>query len=167
MRSRTRWRDKLSLLGDRTRDMKSSTPVGVYPEEVFRQLAHREFKRSERSGHPCRILLVYRPETQRLVVPLGAELTDKTISVLSRCCRDTDYIGWYRQGHILGVLLTTLRPHSAKDGCEKLRSRLLSSLRDAPTFTDGYSLQIRVVESSELTGFNASDYPAPFSGSRD
>ncbi|MBX3300771.1 MAG: hypothetical protein KF693_01005 [Nitrospira sp.] len=147
--------------------MKSSVPVGVFPEKVFRHLADREFKRSERSGHSFRILLVYRHETQRLGVLLDAELLDKTISVLSRCCRDTDYIGWYRQDRILGVLLTALHPDFAKDGCEKLKSRLLTGLRDARTFPDGYSLQVRVLQQEELTAFNAYDNPTPFPGSKD
>jgi hypothetical protein len=160
MRTEIRWRDRFSWLGDRTRGLKSSTPVGVYPEQAYRRLAHREFKRSERAGYPCRILLVYRSEIQKVVVPLGAELSDKIISVLSRSCRDTDYIGWYRQDRMLGVLLTALRPDSVNDGCEKLKSRLLASLRDARTGTDDDSLEVRVLEPGELTAFNASDNPA-------
>lgn len=160
MRTETRWRDRFSWFENRTRGLKSSTHVGVYPEQVYRRLAHREFKRSERTGHSCRILLVYRPETQKVAVALGAELSDKIISVLSRSCRDTDYIGWYRQDCMLGVLLTALRPDSAKDGCEKLRSRLLASLRDARTVSDDDSFEVRVLEPGELTAFNASDDPA-------
>jgi hypothetical protein len=162
MRTGTRWRDRFSWLGGRTRDLKSSTSVGIYPEEVYRRLAHREIKRSERSGFHCRMLIVYRPETQKVVVPLGAELLDKIISMLSRSCRDTDVIGWYRQDRMLGVLLTALRPEFSQDGCETLKCRLLARLRNARNCIDDESLEVRVLEPGELTAFNAADDSARF-----
>ncbi len=164
MRSTTRWRDKLSYLLGLTKSKKSTSSVNVYSEPVYRSLIYRESERSERSGRLCRILLVYRANPQGLVVPFGSELSDKTISVLSGSCRDTDYIGWYLQGRILGVLLTALRPDSAGAGCDNLRIRLVDGLRCA--LMDHHSLQIRVLEETELTAFDASDHPVPSSDSK-
>lgn len=167
MRSATRWRDKLSYLLGLTKSKKSTSSANVYSEQVYRDLIHRESKRSERSGHLCRILLVYYTNIQGHVVPFGSELADKTISVLSGSCRDTDYIGWYRDNRILGVMLTALRPDSARDGRDSLMARLVGSLRGVLPSTDGHSLQIRVLEQSELTTFNVADHPVPLSGSKD
>lgn len=167
MRSATLWRDKFYFLLGLTKGNKSSPSVDIYPETAYHGLIRSEVKRSERSGQLCRVLLVYHINAQGAVVPLKSELVDKTISVLSRSCRDTDYIGWYWEGRILGVLLTALRPDSAGDGCRNLKARLVDSVRGALTFMDDHSLQIRVLELSELTTFNAADHPASIPGTKD
>jgi len=167
MRSETRWRDRLPLFRGWTKDTKPSTPVGAYPEEVFQGLVHSESKRSKRSGHLCPILLVYCTNAQGLVVSLESELAGKMISVLSMSIRDTDYVGWYRQNRILGVLLTALQPESAREGCDTLKVRLVDRLRGLRVFTDDHFLQIRALEPGELTAFNAFDDPAPLPCSKD
>lgn len=163
----TVWREKFSVLFSLTEGNKSSFNVGIYSETVYHGFVCRESKRSERSGHLCRILLVYHTNTQRRVVPFGSEIADKTISVLSGSIRDTDYIGWYGQGRILGVLLTALRPDSAEDGYDNLKARVMDSLRGTLIFTDDHSLQIRMFELSNLTTFNASDHSVPSPGFKD
>lgn len=167
MRSANLWRDRLSLLLGLTKRDKSETPGGVYPEEVFRSHVHSESTRSKRSGYIHRILLVYCTNAQGLVVSLESELAGKMISVLSMSIRDTDYVGWYRHGMIMGILLTTIQPDSVNNGCDKLKTRLVESLHSAQTFTDDHFLQIRVLEPGELTAFNAFDDPAPLPGSKD
>ena len=112
-------------------------------------------------------MLVYHTNAQGQVVPFEPELAGKTISVLSSRCRDTDYIGWYGQGRILGVLLTALRPDSAGEGCDNLTTRLVDGLRSALTSMDDHSLQIRMLELSELTAFDASNRPVSSAGSKD
>lgn len=136
-----------------------SNPGRVYSEENFCDHIRRESKRSERSGHLCRILLVYRINPQGLTVPLRAELADKTLSALSRSSRDTDYVGWYRQGRIIGVLMTTLRRDSVIEAGTDLEARLVDRLSNAIVSTDDHSLQMRVLDLSELTAFSASDHP--------
>lgn len=150
-----------------TKDTKPSTPVGAYPEEVFQGLVHSESKRSKRSGHLCTILLVYCTNAQGLVVSLESEPASKMISVLSMSIRDTDYVGWYRQNRIFGVLLTALRPESSREGCDTLKVRVADRLSGLRIFTDDHLLQIRVLEPGELTAFNAFDDPASFPGSKD
>ncbi|MDF0673209.1 MAG: hypothetical protein P0120_02535 [Nitrospira sp.] len=162
-----RWRDIRSYLLGLTKSKKSTSSANVYSETAYRDLVQRESKRSERSGHLCRILLVYRTNAQGRVVPFGSELAEKTLSVLSSSCRDTDYIGWYRQGRIVGVLMTALRPDSSRDGYDNLRTRLIDRLHGVPNFTDDHSLQIRVLEQSDLAVFNAADHSAPSPRSTD
>lgn len=167
MRSATRWQDKLSYLLGLTKNKKCTSSTNVYSEPVYRDLIHRESKRSKRSDHPCRILLVYHTNIQKRVVSFRSELVDKIISALFSSCRDTDYIGWYQENRILGVLLTTLGPDPATDGYDCVKTRLVDSLRGILTFTDDDSLQIRVLDQSELTAFNVSNHPAPCSDSND
>ncbi len=167
MRSATLWWNKLSFLVGLMKGNKPSFVADIYSEKAYLSLVYREFKRSERSGHLCRILLIYYTNAQGRIVPFRSDIIDKTISALSSNCRDTDYIGWYRQGLILGVLLTALRPDSARDGCDSLKTRLVGSLHNALTFMDDHSIQIRVLDQDELTAFNPSGHPARFPVSKD
>lgn len=149
------------------RGNKSSSSADIYSETVYRDLVRREFKRSERSGQLCQVLLVYRTNAQGLVVPLGTELAGKAISLLSMSVRETDYVGWYRQDRILGVLLTVLRSDSVVDGCDNLKTRLVDRLRVDSILTDDHSLQVHVFEQSELAAFHGFDDPASLPGSKD
>lgn len=156
-------RQTLFLLG-LTKRAKSSTPGGVYSEEVFRSFVDSESIRSKRSGQLCRILLVYRTDAQGVIVPIKQEIATKAIALLSTSLRATDYIGWYREKYILGAILTTLQPNSVVDGYHNLKTRLADRLCGLGIFTDDHSLQIRVIEQSEFTAFNASVHPASSPG---
>lgn len=151
--SQSRW----PLLGEWMGRTMSSTPDRVWPEERFQRLVVNESKRSRRSGHPCRIVLLYCTNLQGLVIPLGGELTGKAFSLLARSCRDTDYIGWYRQGDIVGVLLTTLQRESIADGCKTLKARLSDRLRDALGNTTKHFLQIHLLAPDDLATFMVSN----------
>ena len=141
---------------------KSPTSPDIYSEAVYRELIHREFKRSERSGQLCRILLIYRNNEQGLIVPLGSEFAKKATSVLFNRIRETDYIGWYRHARIMGILLTALRPDSASDGHDSLQNLLMDRLSGALTLADDHALQIVVLQQDELRAFSASDDTALF-----
>lgn len=141
------------------RDTKSSTPGGVCPERSFLKLILSESKRSERSGHLCRIMLVYLTNPQGLVMPMEADFADRAICLLSRSCRDTDYVGWYRHGHIVGVLLTTLQRDSLVDGCKTLQARFAGCLGGAFAFPEARSLQMHILNPDDLTAFLASSVP--------
>lgn len=165
MTSVTLWRDRVFFWFGLAKGKKASSFANLHSEAVYREFVYRESKRSARSGHLCRILLVYHTNAQGRVVPFGSDLADKTLSVLSSSCRDTDYIGWYQRGRILGVLITALRPDSVRDGCDNLMTRLVGRLRAVLTFADNHSLQIRVLEQSEVTAFCVSNHSAPAAGS--
>jgi hypothetical protein len=167
MLSATLWRDRLLFWLGLTKGNKSSFPVEIYSEAAYRGLILGESRRSERLGHVCRILLVYYTNAQGRVVPFRVKDIGKILSVLFSRCRDTDYIGWYRQDRIMGVLLTALQPDSSREGCDNLKSRIIESLRSLPTFPDDHSLHIRVCERNEPTAFDASCHPVPSPGASD
>jgi hypothetical protein len=132
----------------------SSFPVKIHSETVFRALVDREMKRSARSGQLCGILLIYHADAQGRVVPFCTKLADRTVSVLSGGCRDTDFIGWYRQDRVVGILLTALRPDSSRGGYDNLKTRMADRLRGLAISTEDHALQLRVLEESEFTTFN-------------
>jgi hypothetical protein len=164
MHSVNPWRDRLfALLG--LKRNKPLVPFEIHPETVYRDLVHRQIKRSARSRHVCQIVLVYRTNGQGGVVFFCPKILNKTISILSSSCRDTDYIGWYRQDRILGILLTALQSDSAREGCENLTGRLMGSLHSAVTVPKSDTLKIRPLDESELTAFIASSHSVSSSGS--
>ena len=141
------------------RGTKCANSLRVYPERSFRSLILSEAKRSQRSDRLCWIILVYRSGPQGFVMPLGAELADKTLALLSQSCRDTDYVGWYRQGRIVGVLLTTWQRGSIADGGKTLQACLLDRMRGVFSSTNVHSLQMHGLHLDELKTFSLFDYP--------
>jgi lipopolysaccharide/colanic/teichoic acid biosynthesis glycosyltransferase len=78
----------------------------VLPEGAFKRTIAMERKRSERSQEPFLLMLVDVAEN-----PHSAEchkVLDRMISVLMHASRDTDVVGWYREGETLGVMFTEL-----------------------------------------------------------
>jgi hypothetical protein len=128
-----------------------------YNEETFRYLLERESKRSERSGHFYRILLVYHTNAQGVIVRMDSDVAKTVIAALSRCLRDTDYIGWYREGRVVGAVLTVLERDSVADVFNRLRPRLVEILRTELCLWDSSGLRIRLCQFPELEGaeFNA------------
>jgi len=134
------------------KDVGHVTPTGVYGEKAFGHIIESESKRSRRSGLLFKILLIYRTNTQGALVPMEPDLAKRVIAALFRNLRDTDYIGWYRDGHVLGGVLTVLAPNSEADVCSRLRVRLAESLWDHIGVEESRRLQIRVCQPHELEG---------------
>jgi len=112
-----------------------SDPAGIgavpvqtaeYGEVSFRYLLESESKRSERSGHGYHVLLVYHTDEKGVVRPLDSVASRTVMALTSRCVRETDYIGWYRDGHVVGGVLTVVE----SDSIANLRARVLTNLRE-------------------------------------
>lgn len=99
-------------------------------------------------------------------MPLGSELSGKAISLLAMSVRDTDYIGWYRHGRTIGLLLTTVRPGSPRDGRDSVKRRLEDRFRGGLMLTNGDSLQTHLLEHDRLSASNGTDPLVPFSRSQ-
>lgn len=128
------------------------TRGSAYNEEAFRRLLVNEVKRSERSGHSYRILLVYHINAQGVIVRMDSDVAHTVIAALFRCLRDTDYIGWYREGHIVGAVLTVLEQNSVKDVFNLLRLRLDEILKTEVCLWERRGLLIRLCQYPELEG---------------
>ena len=85
--------------------MASLTPSVAYNEEAFHYLLEGE---SKRSGHLYHILLIYCSNEQGILIAMESNLAKTVIAALSRSLRDTDYIGWYRAGLVVGGVLTVV-----------------------------------------------------------
>src|SRR6476661_482306 len=80
----------------------------VYNEDSFHSLLKNERRRSQRTGQSLKVLLAYVMTTEGLTARMDINVAYKLLVGLSRNLRDTDYLGWYRSGMIVGAVLTAL-----------------------------------------------------------
>ena len=123
---------------------------GAYNQEAFRYLLEKESKRSQRSGRFCQILLVCSTDEHGRIVQMNADVAKIVIAAASRSFRETDYIGWYREGRIVGAVLTVLTQESIVLVPIQLQPRLVECLRAELGIEEFSRLQIRVCEPHDL-----------------
>ena len=122
----------------------SLSQSGAYNQEAFRSLLESESKRCERSGHFCQILLLYWTDAQGSIVQI-------------RSLRDTDYIGWYRDGRVIGAVLTVLAQDSMAQLFTHLQPRLAEHIRGKLGVEEISRLQIRVCRQYELESIESGE----------
>ena len=124
----------------------------MYNEKAFQYLLASESKRSERSGYSFNILLIYSTDKQGLIVQMDRDMADTAVSALFRTLRETDYIGWYREGRIVGGVLTVLGQDSAVEVSVRIQQRLMEILRVEVSVEKNSRLQIRICQHHALEG---------------
>ena len=101
-------------------------------EEAFRHFLSIEGKRSRRSGRPFHLLLVRVKKAVGSKADVEAEVAAKLFACLWLCLRETDLVGWFREGRVAGALLTHMADApTANVGtlvCEKVRKSFRESL---------------------------------------
>ena len=144
-----------SRLSEAMKGMASFSQSGAYNQGAFRYLLESESKRSERSGYFCQILLVYWTDAQGRIVQMDSHVAKTVMAALSRSLRETDYIGWYRDGRIVGAVLTVLAQESMAQVSSHLQPRLAETLRAELGVEETSRLQIRGFQHHELEGIEA------------
>lgn len=124
----------------------------MYNEQAFRYLLSSESKRSKLSGHSFATLLIYSTDKQGLIVQMDRDVADTVVKALFRSLRETDYIGWYREGYIVGGVLTVLEQDSAVEVSGRLQQRVMDILPARVSAEENSRLQIKVCQCHELDG---------------
>jgi hypothetical protein len=146
-----------SRLSEAMKGRASLSQSGAYNQEAFRYLLQTESKRSERSGHFSRILLMYSTDAQGRIVLMDSHVAKAVMAASSRSLRETDYIGWYRDGHIVGAVLTVLVQETMAQVSTHLKPRLLEIIRAELGVDETSRLQIRVCQHHELRGIESGE----------
>jgi hypothetical protein len=141
-----------SRLREAVKGMTGFSQSGAYNQEAFQYLLESESKRSERSGHRCQILLLYWTDAQGRIVQMDSHIAKTVMAASSRSLRETDYIGWYRDGRIVGAVLTVLVQESMAQVASRLQERLADVLQSELSIEASRRLQIRVCQHHELEG---------------
>lgn len=124
-----------SWIGLRTRGVQSKAsassseatvrPSVMFQEEVFQNVLRLERRRAERSARPFVMVLVHSDKGDRAIL-------QQALSVLVSTTRESDLVGWYRDGVTLGILFTELgegeKTAIAQTLLKKIETALLENL---------------------------------------
>lgn len=147
---------KGALLPERTQGLTDSCPCALavdggpsqaYNEEAFRYLLDVERKRSERSRRRFLLLLVDLKNQSGIDASIDAALASRLFAALSPCLRETDFIGWYREGRAIGAVLTQLTETPGTDISQVVSDRVNQALSRGrlPRSIDS-QLQVRIYQ---------------------
>ncbi len=104
------------------------TRASFLQEETFHNLLTLERRRAERSRKPF-VLMVLECDTSD-----GDRLADRFLSqvtsVLLKSTRETDLVGWYKNGASLGVIFTEISLEYATPITEILRAKVVKALQN-------------------------------------
>jgi hypothetical protein len=124
--------------------------VHHHNEEAFRYLLATEGKRSERSGRSFYVLFMYLAGPEGAAVRMDDKVTSRLLPAFSGVLRETDYIGWYRNDHIVGGVLTTLEDHSAEEVSCRIEQRFVRGLRGSFPAEEVSRFRFHFIRSQEL-----------------
>ena len=114
----------------------------AYNEEAFQYFLEIERKRSELSNRPFLLMLIDFKKHPRI----DSAAADKLFSLLSLCLRETDFIGWYREGRVAGAVLTQHGETGRDDLSDGVRQRIGDALREGLPPDLARQLQARVYQ---------------------
>lgn len=112
----------------------------VLAEDLFRRILCWERKRAERSRKS--FLLMLMDAGTILQANRKQRVLTRILSALSCSTRETDVVGWYREGAVLGVIFTEIR-EADRPALQSLASAKLSEALRASLGADGIE-QIRI-----------------------
>jgi hypothetical protein len=98
-------------------------------EEAFRHFLAVERKRSRRSGRAFLLLLLRFNQDRPMAARMDSAVAERLFACLWLCLRETDQVGWFREGRVAGALLTDVSDANiAPAVCEKIRRSFRSTL---------------------------------------
>jgi len=117
-----------------------------YDEDAFSYFLAMERARAEHAKRPLRLLfasLEARPGTPG---PFSPESAARLFEGLRRSLRDTDIVGWYRQGRVAGAILSAGDGRPAADGTAAIEERVGECLRQCLPPKEAGNLKLSAVE---------------------
>jgi lipopolysaccharide/colanic/teichoic acid biosynthesis glycosyltransferase len=101
--------------------------LGMLPQKLFMKLLCLERKRTERSERRFVLMLL---DAGNLLKQAKAPVMPNLVSAISQSTRDTDLMGWYTEGAIIGVIFTEIAGNEDKAVVQSLSAKLTGSLRE-------------------------------------
>jgi lipopolysaccharide/colanic/teichoic acid biosynthesis glycosyltransferase len=134
-----------SLKGQKTMSAFGSSAViraSFLQEETFHNLLTLERRRAERSRKPF-VLMVLEADPL-LEANVADRFLSQVTSVLLKSIRETDLIGWYKNGASLGVIFTEISLESLTPITEILRSKIVNALQNELSSKTASTLTVTV-----------------------
>jgi lipopolysaccharide/colanic/teichoic acid biosynthesis glycosyltransferase len=100
----------------------------ILQEETFHSMLTLERRRAERSRKPFVLMLLDASAFDN--AEAASQFMSRVSSVLLKCTRETDLIGWHRKGLVLGVIFTEISQEFESPITEILRSKVMNALHE-------------------------------------
>ena len=98
----------------------------VYDEPAFQYLLDVERRRAEGARRPFLLMLIACGDGKTGLASRAVR-PEKVFPVVGRCVRETDFVGWYRQGSVVGATLTQDGKRTPR-ASQIVRERLVKAL---------------------------------------
>ena len=108
----------------RHKDRKPSLAELVLPENIFHSQLTKERRRADRSRKPFVLMLL----DAHLQNGSAAGILQEALAVLAASKRETDLVGWYKEGAIAGVIFTEVNVNGEHAIMKMLRGRTENAL---------------------------------------
>ena len=103
----------------------------ILSEKAFHRMISTERRRTERSHKPFLVMLLDMGDE---APSNGENSLSKIVDVLSLATRETDAVGWYRNGVVVGVMFTEIDAEEKKHILNTMLARVSASLQDNLSF---------------------------------
>ncbi len=124
----------------------------AYDEQSFRFFLEAECRRSEANGCSGLLLLV---EFKSSKSNIDEKLAARIFASLSRCLRETDFFGWYRDGRVIGAVLTQPGTLQEQAGSQQVGERISKTIRESLERGVASEMHLRLMPiSSESNGWS-------------
>jgi lipopolysaccharide/colanic/teichoic acid biosynthesis glycosyltransferase len=111
-----------------TTDSSVATRTGILQEETFHSMLTLERRRAERSRKPFVLMLL--DASPACDAETSEPLMSHVTSILLKSIRETDLVGWYQNGVILGVIFTEVSLEGTTPVTEILSSKVVTALHN-------------------------------------
>jgi hypothetical protein len=118
----------------------------VYNEEAFRYFLQVERKRANRSNSRFLLLLVDLKRDEQQGAGFDSSTSVKLFASMLPCLRETDFIGWYRQGRVASAVLTQVGETPGVEVSNLVASRVREALGQRLPSSVSERLQVRVYQ---------------------
>jgi hypothetical protein len=116
-----------------------------YDEETFRYFLAIEQARAARANLPLRLLLATLETSPGQTVPFSKAGAARLFDALRLALRDTDVMGWYRQSHVAGAVLTVPVVARSAELSEHLERRIGEEVRRRMPANLARLVRVRVI----------------------
>lgn len=117
-------------------------------EEAFHYFLEIEQKRSQMSNRPFLLMLI--DWNDAFIDNMRA---DKMLRRLTRSLRETDFVGWYREGRVIGAVLAQNADCMVEGAAEAVRVRVDRELQREIQRPSGSGFTIRMYQLSPQDNF--------------
>jgi hypothetical protein len=121
----------------------------VYGEQAFRYFVEIERERASRAGRPCLVVLVELKTAGGGVEPMSASTAEGLFEALGQTVRETDFLGWYREGLVAGAALTELSDSNQRTAFKPVLDRIRRAADERLPVPIVSRLDVRVADATD------------------